>query len=121
MKKIYILLIALLTINIVNAQWTVLSSGTSQILASVFFSDANNGYICGSGGIILKTTNAGTTWTSKTSGLTTNLNSIYFTSSTTGYAVGDSKTIIKTTDGGTSWTILDTSTAYICNLYFRVG
>jgi photosystem II stability/assembly factor-like uncharacterized protein len=31
-------------------------------LNSVFFLDANTGYICGSGGIILKTTNGGSNW-----------------------------------------------------------
>ena len=59
MKKLYILIITIFTINIANAQWTALTSGTTNNLNSVFFTDANTGYAVGDYGTILKTTNGG--------------------------------------------------------------
>ena len=72
---------------------------------------SNTGYVAGgdqyTGGIILKTIDAGITWT-KTE-LTYALNSVYFPDSNTGFAVGFELTdsfngiVLKTTDGGTTW------------------
>jgi hypothetical protein len=39
--------------------WTILTSGTTNNLYSVFFTDANTGYLVGEGGTILKTSNGG--------------------------------------------------------------
>jgi hypothetical protein len=75
--------------------------------------------VVGSGGIILKTTNGGTTWTTQNSGTTTYLNSVYFTSPTDGYAVGGANTILKTTNGGTTWTTQTSGTlGYLNSVYF---
>ena len=43
--------------------WTTLSSGTTNDLNSVYFTDANTGYAVGDTGTILKTIDGGTTWT----------------------------------------------------------
>jgi len=56
------------------------------------------------GGIILRTTNGGTTWTSQTSGTINSLYGVSFTDSDNGTAVGDDGTILRTTDGGATWT-----------------
>jgi hypothetical protein len=69
---------------------------------SVCFPDANIGYAVGLNGIILKTTNAGTTWSPQLSGTSQHLRSVYFTDGTTGYAVGENGTIIKITSGGST-------------------
>ena len=42
-----------------GSNWVALSSGTYQILNSVYFTDANTGYTVGDVGTILKTTNGG--------------------------------------------------------------
>lgn len=48
--------------------WNTISSGTSNNLTSVFFTNADTGFIVGDAGIILKTTDAGISWDSITSG-----------------------------------------------------
>lgn len=104
-------------------QWTSLSSGTSNDLKSVFFTNTNTGYTVGSYGIILKTVNGGSTWTESSVGLNTHLNSVFFTDPNTGYAVGknlqNNGVIYKTTDAGISWTILTNTISNVLNaVYF---
>jgi hypothetical protein len=72
-----------------------------EILTSVFFLNANKGYVVDEGGDILKTINGGLTWTNDSSGTWNNLASVFFTDSTTGYAVGGGGTILKIGNGGT--------------------
>lgn len=98
MKKIITLftIIIALAIN-VNAQWTLLTSGKTNDFTSVYFTDANTGYVVGddngqgSGGMILKTTNGGSTWNTQTSGVTNDIFSVYFLNANIGYAVGYNK------------------------------
>ena len=53
----------------------------NRSLYSVFFLDSDNGWAVGNGGIILQTTNGGTTWTIEGAGLTTAfLRGVHFTS-----------------------------------------
>jgi len=46
-----------------GSTWSSLVSGTDQTLYSVCFTNNNNGYAVGWYGVILNTTNGGTTWT----------------------------------------------------------
>jgi photosystem II stability/assembly factor-like uncharacterized protein len=78
-------------------------SGTTVLLKDVFLTDANNGWVVGDSGIIIKTTNGGIDWTSQTSGTTNDLSSVCFIDQDIGWAVGESGVILKTTDGGTNW------------------
>ena len=72
-------------------------------LNSVYFTNANTGWVVGDYGAILKTTDGGNTWGSKTSGTNASLKSVCFPDSSHGWAVGDSGVILKTTDGGNTW------------------
>jgi photosystem II stability/assembly factor-like uncharacterized protein len=101
-------------------QWTNLNPvPDGNDLHSVFFADDNNGWIAGSDGFIIKTTNAGDDWTEQTSGTNARLKSIKFVDSYTGWIVGDSGTIIKTTDSGLNWFAQPSGTAQNLNdLYF---
>jgi photosystem II stability/assembly factor-like uncharacterized protein len=110
MKKFYFLLITMFAFNVGNAQWTALSSGTTNNLCSVFFTNANNGYAVGMNGTIVKTIDGGTTWSTLSSGTTNILYSVFLTDANTGYAVGELGTILKTTNGGTTWTALSSGT-----------
>jgi len=102
MKKFTIVLTVLIAMTITtNAQWITLTSGITVDLESVYFTDANTGYL-GGGGKILKTTDGGTTWTAQTIGYYA-FRSIYFPCTTVGYAVTDGGGILKTTDSGTNW------------------
>ena len=84
-------------------------------LNSVFFTDANTGTAVGSCGVILRTTNGGTSWAIQSSGTTMPLYGSWFTDANTGTLVGSSDTILRTTDGGASWAIQSSGTTN--NLY----
>jgi photosystem II stability/assembly factor-like uncharacterized protein len=73
----------------------------------------------GSYGIILKTTNEGTSWTALTSGTEEWLNSVFFTNVDTGYVAGETGTILKTTNGGATWVALTSGTTdLLSSIYF---
>jgi uncharacterized protein YbcV (DUF1398 family) len=80
--------------------WTAQSSGTTNWLESVYFTDINNGYVAGDKGTILKTTDGGTNWTILTSGTNYDLYAVYFSDPDEGCVVGSNGTILKTTNGG---------------------
>ncbi len=73
-------------------------------LNSVHFADDKIGWVVGNSGVILYTTDGGTTWTEQTSSVTTALNSVHFADDKIGWVVGNSGVILYTTDGGTTWT-----------------
>jgi photosystem II stability/assembly factor-like uncharacterized protein len=97
--------------------WTKQNSGISEDLNGVYFVDANTGWAVGKHGkdtgVILKTTNGGTTWVIQNNDKekSKNLNGVYFVDANTGWAVGDYKqdsgVILKTTNGGTTWVVQD--------------
>lgn len=84
--------------------WTVLNYVSFGHLQSVCFPNAATGYIGGSGGTVLKSTDGGFTWNPSTGFRDSILiNSVSFRNADTGYVAGDSL-IWKTYDGGASWT-----------------
>ena len=83
----------------VLSKWTTLSSGTTANLNSVHFTDANTGYAAGNNGLIIKTTNGGSSWLAQTSNTSQHLNAITFRNTSSGFIVGANATINKTTDG----------------------
>ena len=97
MKKT-ILILFLLLAKLTFAQWTNLTSGTTNWLRAVYFTTTDTGYVVGYGGIILKTTD-GMNWVSQTSTTTNNLFGVFFVTSSTGWACGDGA-ILKTINGG---------------------
>jgi hypothetical protein len=74
--------------------WVVQTSGTSNALLGICFSDAQNGKAVGLGGTILKTKNGGTNWEIESGGTTNNLRSISFSDAVTGWACGNSGTVL---------------------------
>jgi len=86
-----------------TADRTPQSSGTTDGLFGVYFTDANNGTVVGNSGLILRTSDGGQNWTPQTSGTTNQLRAVSFTDANTGTVVGDQGTILRTTDGGQSW------------------
>lgn len=81
--------------------WYPLQSGTVNSLKSIYFLDAQIGYMSGNG-IMLKTFNGGTNWFVISTAFSGN--SIVFPDQSTGYVCEG--TIFKTTDGGISWSDL---------------
>ncbi len=62
--------------------------------------DANTATCVGTGGVILRTTNAGLQWTTQPSGTINDLYGVNFINANTGTAVGIGGAILKTTNGG---------------------
>jgi len=123
MKKYYTILIALLAVNGAFGQWTKQYTLPQRDFHSVFFTDANTGYVAGDSGILLKTENGGKLWTVLPSGTTKNLNSVFFTDANTGYVAGGQQygpgIILKTTNGGASWTKVSNGISFaLFSVYF---
>ncbi len=84
--------------------WTRQSTGTSEYLIGVCFSDAQTGTAVGTTGTIIRTTNGGTSWTTQNSGVTNQLNCVSFVGTNVGTVGGSGGTILRTTNGGLTWT-----------------
>jgi photosystem II stability/assembly factor-like uncharacterized protein/putative cell wall-binding protein len=97
-----------------GSTWTPLDSSTLDDLECVRFIDANTGWAVGghdagsggqtAAGVIMHTTDGGTTWARQTWSFVPRLSSVDFVNATTGWAVGEEGTILATTDGGSTWT-----------------
>lgn len=80
----------------------------AQRAQSIWFADANTGYIgagsgSGSAGTIVKTTDGGLTWTSIYTTTTSAVQAVGGTSAQTVHAVLANGGVMKSTDGGTTW------------------
>jgi photosystem II stability/assembly factor-like uncharacterized protein len=78
------------------------------ILYAVDYPTDSIGYVCGENGLILKTTNRGTSWITLRENKSNDLHSIDFVNENLGFTVGDNGMILKTTNGGESWDLIDT-------------
>ena len=65
-------------------------------LYSGSFINAENGYVCGRYGTILRTSDGGSSWINETSGTSAFLYGIHYLNDQTAYAVGDGGTILST-------------------------
>jgi len=120
MKKLFLITITALTIH-ANAQtgtWISLNSGVTNHLLGVSVVNSSTCYVCGVGGIILKTTDGGASWHNQTSGTNEDLYSICFTDSLHGLAVGNAGAMIRTTNAGATWTNVSITTDALRNVSF---
>ncbi|MCB0542901.1 MAG: YCF48-related protein [Saprospiraceae bacterium] len=107
-----------LTVHAVGLGWVLRSDDGGQIwqrlppqgdfFRSVQFPTSLVGYICGSGGTLLKTTDGGRSWqTIRKGGSTGRRNkpfrSLWFVSADKGYVVGDDGLFWRTDNGGADW------------------
>ena len=98
--------------------WNSQSITNTYILHSVYFVDANTGWAVGdtalgtggiTSGVILKTTNGGSTWITQVSGPKyLYIKSVHFINANTGWAAGSK--VLKTVDGGVTWASQATDT-----------
>ncbi|MCC6255842.1 MAG: T9SS type A sorting domain-containing protein [Ignavibacteriaceae bacterium] len=104
MKLIYFILLVLISSSFNHAQWTNQNPvPEGNHLWSTFFIDDNIGWIVGSNGFILKTTNSGSDWIPQNSGSTVTLKSVQFIDQSTGWICGTDGLILLTNDGGINW------------------
>ncbi len=107
MKKIIFILFAIsLFHGFATGQWLQQASPVTSGLVDCDFINQNTGWVCGDGGVILKTTNGGLNWVQQTSGVSKRLEGIEAVDANTLYCVGWWQTILKSTNGGDSWLIL---------------
>jgi aminopeptidase N len=92
-----------------GSNWVSQSSGTSNNLLAVCFTDANIGTAVGANGTILRTTNGGKNWISQSLGKIY-FNDVCFTDANNGTVVGytlndtnEVGIVLRTMDGGKNW------------------
>jgi photosystem II stability/assembly factor-like uncharacterized protein len=111
-------IITIINTNNGGATWsTSVAHEICNGLRSVYFTDAQTGWAVGVSGVIMHTTNGGTSWIQQTSGTTNSLTSVYFADSQNGWAVGVG-IILKTTNGGANWISSFTTTEILLAVYF---
>ncbi|MDZ4711552.1 MAG: YCF48-related protein, partial [bacterium] len=109
-KIIYTILIFFFSMQAANSQWVQQSSGTDQNLYDVEFIYEKTGWAVGDGGVVIKTTNAGTNWVNlpnPSPSLSPNLWSVEPIDSNIVYITSGKDLIIKTTNGGINWDVLN--------------
>ena len=121
MKKLYLITFFVILISsIIHSQWinqNPVPDGNN--LWSTFFVDDNTGWIVGSEGFIIKTTNAGLDWVQQNSGTTVILKSVQFVNLNTGWICGEGGLILKTTNGGQNWFSLTSGTTeHLTDIHF---
>ncbi|MFH1051669.1 MAG: YCF48-related protein [bacterium] len=121
MKIIWIIIIFSTIINKVNCGWIEKDLGLSvfTVLSDVTFSDENNGWIVGSSGIILHTSDGGDTWSEQISNTKEVLLKVFFLNNDKGWIASSDK-ILKTTDGGDTWTSCQTDVCYGINSIYML-
>jgi len=83
-----------------GTNWTLLNTGTTVKLNSIYVQNLNEIYACGNAGTILYSGNGGTSWTVETHG-TNNLKDMNFIPATVfGNTVGDLGTVYRTNTAG---------------------
>jgi photosystem II stability/assembly factor-like uncharacterized protein/tetratricopeptide (TPR) repeat protein len=82
---------------------SVIESGTNDDLNAIHFSDEFHGWAVGDSGVILKTTDAGTSWERVVTRFTDTLNTVMFFDHLTGWAGGSNELLIHTNNAGRSW------------------
>jgi hypothetical protein len=93
-----------------------------------YFINGRTGFLVGSEGNIIKTTDTGQTWENIYSGVVETLWQIEFLDQSTGFIVGDFGRILKTEDGGETWRKTNSGTqeniyciTFVNNMYGWVG
>jgi photosystem II stability/assembly factor-like uncharacterized protein len=141
LKIIIFFSLTILSINLSFAQWFAVDSTLNMWHESVFFTNANTGYVSGETytpqyhAVLKKTTNAGVSWfplplPPADTGEGIVLTDVLFTDINTGFVVGgngnnpsEGGLVLKTTSGGNSWfpLTLPTHILFLRELFFNSG
>ncbi len=89
--------------------WSAVTSPVSTDLNAIDF-HSTTGIAVGSNGVLLRSTDSGSTWTQVGSGVTTEyLYAVKMVSASTGWAAGEDGKLLKTTDAGVNWSVVATA------------
>ncbi len=116
MKKYSVqLLLILISVNVcLQSQnyWYKLNSPTSNDLNALHFADSLKGWVAGDSGLVLYTTNGGSSWVQLQTNTDKNIIDIFFIDDSTGWAIAWTEGtlpfatyILKTTDAGNNWSV----------------
>lgn len=106
---------SLLTASASAGNWTRQPTGTMAWLHGIYFLDQSRGWIAGSNGTLLETTDGGQTWRKLDALTRDNLRDVYFANEKVGWLVAERDVLklktndeprtylLKTQDGGSSW------------------
>jgi photosystem II stability/assembly factor-like uncharacterized protein len=83
--------------------WSAQTSPINFNIKDVRFSDLLHGYVVGSNGNILQTTNGGASWAPSLTGVDVNFNSVDVAGNDTAWATGSGGIVYKTVDNGNNW------------------
>lgn len=88
--------------RMLDTMWTKVPTGIMRdgVLMGVSAPSENVVYVCGTSGMLFKSTDGGDTWIDIVVPTTRTLRAIYFFDEKRGFAVGDSGTILYTSNGG---------------------
>lgn len=103
MKKIFLLIVFL--VESIYPQWSAYSLHMGGTPRTIFFSDANTGYISNIENILFCTTNQGLNWTKYEVLSNEGKRDICFVNNTTGFGCGLQGKTFKTTNSGQNWTV----------------
>jgi photosystem II stability/assembly factor-like uncharacterized protein len=78
--------------------WNLINTGFSSHFKGGYFSDPQNGWVVGSGGTILRTSDGGMNWTREACPTAATLYHIFFTPEGDGWIFGDKSTILHLAD-----------------------
>ena len=76
---------------------------TIENLNSIYFADIKHGWVVGNNGLIINTTDGGTTCVEQESQTLVDLLSVYFNSNEVGWASGRNGIVLNTLNGGDTW------------------
>jgi len=112
---LYFLLLNLILINtsiLGQNYWYKLNSPTSNDLNALHFADSLKGWVAGDSGLVLYTTNGGSSWVQQQTNTDRNIIDIFFIDDSTGWAIAWTEGtlpfatfILKTTDAGNNWSV----------------
>ena len=127
--KTIVIIFALLLFPLTNitAQWEILNEGFKGHINTIDFVNDNVGWIAGSNGTLLKTTDGGENWNNVSINETWNINQIDFINESVGWAIGSAyidpnwtNYVWKTTDGGNTWVQQFSSTVFGFNSLYVI-
>jgi photosystem II stability/assembly factor-like uncharacterized protein len=110
---------ALITPSLLNNK--PLPASVVDTFNDVYMIDENHGWICGTNGLILVTTNGGVSWPVVPVDTKRNLNGIHFYNSSLGWVVGDNGVIARSSSAGQTWSLLNSPTTIKLNSVYAAS
>ena len=123
-RLLFIVLLFLQFSSNAQSDWFQQTSGTTEDLHSIFFTNEDVGWAVGEDSTILHTLNAGLDWIPQPSGFSgyqNYYNDVFFVNDTLGWVVGGlgyGGVILHTSDGGNNWIKQSETTRRLNTVYF---